>query len=51
MQPTTSMDQALEQNAAKGAVMAFRLVLELPANIIKQADEIAARRAGEDDVE
>jgi len=47
--PCRSMDEAVFQNAAKGAIAAFRLCLGLPEGIIRVAKEI--RGKSDEDVE
>lgn len=42
-----SMDEAIEQNAAKGAVLGLRLALGIPSSIIKDADEIIQSVGGD----
>lgn len=48
LRPSKGVDDAVEQNAAKGAVLALRLALDIPSGIISVADEIRTPASDED---
>ncbi len=49
MDTVKSVDEAIGQNAHKGAVKAFRLCLSLPKGMVSVADDLRARSMKDDE--
>lgn len=45
--PVSGIDQAIAQNADKGAIYALRLALEIPAGILRVTEDLRAQLGGE----
>lgn len=45
--PVKGVDEAIEQNADKGAIYGLRLALEIPGGILRATDDLRVQLGGE----